>query len=74
MTHNIQTSIISHTRLYRNHNYTGNLYQAVINTEDGESLEYEIEADTFHDATERAEQMAYSICSDITYIEVYLAA
>lgn len=74
MTHNIQTSIFKHSRLYSNRYYCGNLYQVVINTEDGESLEYEIEADTFHDATERAEQMAYSICSDITYIEVYLAA
>ena len=71
MTHNVQTSIISHTRLYRNHYYLGNLYQAVINTEDGESYEYEIEASSFHDATEQAEQYAYSLGVDITYVEVY---
>ena len=71
MTNNVQTSIISHTRLFRNHYYLGNLYQAVINTEDGESYEYEVEANSFHDATEQAEQYAYSLGVDITYVEVY---
>ena len=70
MTHNIQTSIFNRTRLFANHYYL-NLYQAVINTEDGESYEYEVEADSFHDATEMAEQYAYSLGVDITYIEVY---
>ena len=74
MTHNIQTSIISHSRLYSNRYYCGNLYQAVVNTEDGESFEYEIEADSFHDATEQAEQYACSLGVDITYIEVYMMA
>lgn len=71
MTHNVQTSIISHTRLFANHYYLDNLYQAVVNTEDGESFEYEIEAGSFHDATEQAEEYAYSLGVDITYIEVY---
>ena len=72
MTHSVQTSIFSHTRLYANHYYTSNIYQVVINTEDGESYEYEVEADSFHDATEKAEQYAYSLGVDITFIEVYL--
>jgi len=70
MTHSVQTSIFNRTRLFANHYYL-NLYQAVINTEDGESYEYEVEADSFHDATEKAEQYAYSLGADITYIEVY---
>ena len=70
MTHPVQTSIINHSRLYANHYYL-NLYQAFINTEDGEVYEYEIEADTFHDATEKAEEYAFSLGVDITYIEVY---
>ena len=70
MTHSIQTSIINRSRLYANHYYL-NLYQAFINTEDGETYEYEIEADSFNDATEKAEEYAYSIGADITYIEVY---
>ena len=39
MTHPVQTSIINHSRLYANHYYL-NLYQAFINTEDGEVYEY----------------------------------
>lgn len=42
-----------------------------VNTEDGESYEYEVEADTFSEACKQAEEMAYSIYTDITYIEVY---
>jgi len=71
MSHNVQTSIFSNTRLYSKRYFIGDLYQAVINTEDGESYEYEVEADTFHDATELAEQYAYSLGVEITYIEVY---
>lgn len=71
MSHNVQKSIISNTHLYSQRYFIGDLYQAVINTEDGESYEYEVEADTFHDATELAEQYAYSLGVDITYIEVY---
>ncbi len=70
MTHNVQTSIFSHNRLYANHYYL-NLYQAFINTEDGETFEYEVEADTFHEATQKAEEYAYSLGVDITYVEVY---
>lgn len=70
MTHNVQTSIFTRTHLFANH-HCQNLYQAVINTEDGESYEYEVEADSFHDATKKAEEYAYSLGVDITYVEVY---
>jgi predicted Fe-Mo cluster-binding NifX family protein len=50
-----------------------NLYTVIVNTEDGESAEYEIEAGSFHEATKQAEEMANSVLGDITYVEVYLA-
>ncbi len=71
MTHSIQSSFLSHGRLYDNRCYPGNFYQVVINTEDGESYEYEVEADTFADATRIAEGFANDLMTDITYIEVY---
>ena len=52
--------------------YPGN-YNVVINCEDGEFYEYEVEADTFAEATEIAENMALDLMADITYIEVYKA-
>ena len=39
--------------------------------EDGESYEYEVEADTFADATKQAENFAMDLMVDITYIECY---
>lgn len=69
MTHNIQTSIFSRGRLHSH--YGANLYQVVVNTEEGEYYEYEVEADTFAEATAQAEEMANSLMADITYIEVY---
>lgn len=71
MTATVQTSMFSRNRLYDKRYYSGNLYTVYVNTEDGEVLEYEVEADNFAEATKQAEEMAYSICSDITYIEVY---
>ena len=61
----------------------GNLYQVVVrsalgtlrsskNTEEGESYEYEVEADTFAKATEIAEGFANDLMVDITYIECYI--
>lgn len=71
MTASVQTSVYSHSRLYGKRYYPGNLYTVYVNTEDGESHEYEIEAESFADATRQAEEMAYSLYIDITYIEVY---
>jgi len=75
MTHTVQTnSIFTKSRLYNKRFYSGNLYQVVINTEEGESYEYEVEADTFAQATEQAENFANDLMVDITYVECYLVA
>ena len=71
MTASVQTSFFSLTRLFNKRYYSGNLYTVYVNTEDGESHEYEVEADSFAEATRQAEEMAYSLYIDITYIEVY---
>ena len=71
MTASVQTSFFSRSRLYNKRYYSGNLYTVYVNTEDGESHEYEVEADSFAEATSQAEEMAYSLYIDITYIEVY---
>ncbi len=72
MTHPIQPQTIwNKSRLYNKRYYPGNFYQVVVNTEEGESYEYEIEADNFASATEQAEQFAADLMVDITYIECY---
>ena len=49
-----------------------NLYQVIINGEDGEHLEYEIEADSYAEASAKAEMLAADAMVDISYIEAYL--
>ena len=71
MTATVQTSIFNRTRLQSRRCYSGNFYTVYINTEDGECYEYDVEADNFTEATRQAEDYAYSLCVDITYIEVY---
>ncbi len=71
MTHTIQTSVFTHSRLYNKRHYPANFYQVYINTEDGEVYDYEVEADTFAEATKIAEDFANDLMADITYIEVY---
>ena len=51
---------------------TSNLYQVVINGEDGEYVEYEIEADSHSEASAKAEALAADSFINIIYIEVYL--
>lgn len=51
---------------------SSNLYQVVINGEDGEYIEYEIEADSHSEASAKAEELAADSFIDISYIEVYL--
>lgn len=51
---------------------SSNLYQVVINGEDGEYIEYEIEADIHSEASAKAEALAADSFVDISYIEVYL--
>ena len=73
MTQTVQTSFFTHSKLYSKRYYPGNIYNVVINSEDGEYYEYEVEADTFAKATEIAENMAMDLMADITYVEVYRA-
>ena len=71
MTHNIQTAnLFTHARLVSKYPYK--IYTVVVNTEDEGSFEYEVEADSFGEATAKAEEMANSLSADITFIEVYL--
>ena len=51
---------------------SSNLYQVVINGEDGEYIEYEIEADSHSEASAKAEALAADSFVDISYNEVYL--
>lgn len=51
---------------------SSNIYQVVINGEDGEYIEYEIEADSHSEASAKAEALAADSFIDISYIEVYL--
>lgn len=51
---------------------SSNLYQVVINGEDGKYIEYEIEADSHSEASAKAEALAADSFVDISYIEVYL--
>lgn len=51
---------------------SSNLYQVVINGDDGEYIEYEIEADSHSEASAKAEALAADSFVDISYIEVYL--
>ena len=51
---------------------SANLYQVIINGEDGEYLEYEIEADSYGEASAKAELLAADNMVDISYIEAYL--
>ncbi|MBR6263228.1 MAG: hypothetical protein IKR05_08435 [Prevotella sp.] len=72
MTHNIQTSnLFTHAKLQDDSRHPFQIFQVIVNTEEDGSFEYEVEADSFHEAVEKAEEMANSLTTDITYIEVY---
>jgi hypothetical protein len=73
MTQNVQTSVFTHSRLHGKRYYAGNLYTVRVNGEDNEYYEFEVEADTFAEATELAENMAYDLMVNVTYVEVYKA-
>lgn len=49
-----------------------NIYQVVIDGEDGEYAEYEIEADSEDEASAIAQELAAENMIDIVYIQVYL--
>lgn len=74
MTHIVQTSEITYGIRPRRVAQSTNLYQAIINGEEGEYYEYEIEANSFAEASAIAEMYAADIMVDIRYIEVYQTA
>lgn len=47
-----------------------NLYRVVVNGEGGEYYEYEVEADSFSDASRQGESLAAGMV-DVQFIEVY---
>ena len=59
----------------RKHSYmtSSNLYRVVVNGEEGEYYEYEVEADSFSDASRQGESLAAGMV-DVQYIEVYQIA
>ena len=72
MTHPVQTLPLFYScKLRHKKQYMGELFLVVINTEEGESYEYEVEADDFAKATEIAQNFANDLMVDITYVECY---
>ena len=59
----------------RKHSYmaSSNLYRVVVNSEEGEYYEYEVEADSFSDASRQGESLSAGMV-DVQYIEVYQIA
>lgn len=52
------------------HMTSSNLYRVVVNSEEGEYFEYEVEAESFSDASRQGEYLAAGML-DVQYIEVY---
>lgn len=59
----------------RKHSYMAsyNLYRVVVNGEEGEYYEYEVEADSFSEASRQGECLAAGMLN-VQYIEVYQIA
>ena len=55
------------------HEVSSNLYKVIVNGEDGEYYEYDVEANSFAEASRKGENLARGIV-DIQYIEVYQVA
>lgn len=73
MTTSNQTSVIT-TRPYRHSRSAQSQYNVVVNAEDGNYQEFEIEASSFSEAEEKANQIAHETMTDITYVEIYKIA
>ena len=70
----VHVSLESKLSLGKHYRYSSyNLYRVVINGEDGESYEYEVEADSYAEASRQGESLACGMV-DIQYIEVYQMA
>ena len=74
MTTIIQTSAINSQFSYRRSRRASNIYNVVVNAEDGNYQEYEIEASSEAEAHAKADDIAQINMIDVTYIEVYKVA
>ena len=74
MTTTVQTSEINSQLGYRRNRRASNMYNIVVNGEDGNYQEYEIEASSEAEAYAKADSIAQSNMIDVTYIEVYKIA
>ena len=52
---------------------SSNLYRVIVNGEEGEFYEYEVEAESFSEASRQGESLAAGMM-DVQYIEVYQIA
>lgn len=69
MTATTQTSVISTHTWRRRHSQ--DIYNVIVNGEDGSFQEFEVEASSFAEAEAKADRIAHESMTDITYIEVY---
>ena len=74
MTTNIKTSSINAQYGYGRNRRTSNIYNVIINAEDGNYQEFEIEASSDAEAHAKADRIAQSSMIDVTYIEIYKVA
>lgn len=70
MVHVTLESEMSFASRRHRHMTSSNLYRVVVNSEEGEYFEYEVEADSFSDASRQGECLAAGML-DVQYIEVY---
>ena len=68
-----QTSVIN-ARPYNRIRNARNLYNIVVNAEDGNYQEFEIEASSFSEAEAKANAIAHETMTDVTYVEIYKVA
>lgn len=69
MTSSIQSSAIQSSYAYNKRHAASKYYSVVVNTED-DSYEYEVEANSYKEASEKAQNIA-STMTDVTYVEIY---
>ena len=70
MVHTTLNTVLSSGIRSRRH-INKDLFQVIVNGEEGEYYEYEIEAESFSEASEIAENLVSDNMINIQYIEVY---
>lgn len=72
MTTTIQTSAINIQSVNRHSRLS--IYSVIVNGEDGDCQKFEIEASSDEEANGKANDIALSSMTDVTYVEVYKIA